>query len=121
MLVSPQLNPEMLRVARRYQVVSVSGALSPTEITDTICEGADLVKLFPSEFNGPSYVKSIMAPLSPMPIVPTGGITAENVGAYFETGAVAVAVGSYVTRHREHSDIQDAAARIVAAAAGYRQ
>jgi 2-dehydro-3-deoxyphosphogluconate aldolase / (4S)-4-hydroxy-2-oxoglutarate aldolase len=124
MLVSPQLNSEMLKVARRYQVVSVSGALTPTEITETICEGADMVKLFPSETNGPAYVKSILAPLAPMPIVPTGGVNVNNIPAYFDAGAVAVSVGSYVTHHGTEgafSEVTAAAARVVSTVQAYRQ
>ena len=48
-LVSPQLNPEMIRVANRYQVPTISGAFTPTEILETAEAGADIVKLFPTE------------------------------------------------------------------------
>ncbi|HEY8719312.1 bifunctional 4-hydroxy-2-oxoglutarate aldolase/2-dehydro-3-deoxy-phosphogluconate aldolase [Pengzhenrongella sp.] len=98
MLVSPQLNPEMLAVANRYQAVSISGAFTPTEILNTIEAGADIVKLFPAEFVGPNYVKTVLAPLSQVPILPTGGVNIDNVGDWFSAGATAVGVGSYITK-----------------------
>jgi 2-dehydro-3-deoxyphosphogluconate aldolase/(4S)-4-hydroxy-2-oxoglutarate aldolase len=97
LLVSPQLNPEMLAVANRYQAVSVSGAMTPTEIVDTVSAGADIVKLFPADHLGPQYVQSVLAPLAHIPIAPTGGVTPENVGEWFDAGVVAVGVGSFVT------------------------
>ena len=98
MLVSPQLNPGMIAVANRYQAVSISGAFTPTEILNTVEAGADIVKLFPAEFVGPNYVKTVLAPLSQVPIAPTGGVTPENVGDWFSAGATAVGVGSFITK-----------------------
>ena len=98
LLVSPQLNPEMLTVAHRYQAVSMSGAFTPTEIVNTIQAGADIVKLFPAEFVGPRYVKTVMAPLPQVPLAPTGGVTPDNVGEWFDAGVTAVGVGSFITK-----------------------
>lgn len=98
LLVSPNLNPEMLQVANRYQVLSVSGAFTPTEIVDTMEAGADIVKLFPTTLAGPTYVKTILEPLPQTPILPAGGATAANVGDWFEAGVVAVGVGSSITK-----------------------
>ena len=58
----------MIAVANRYQAVSISGAFTPTEILNTVEAGADIVKLFPAEFVGPNYVKTVLAPLSQVPI-----------------------------------------------------
>ncbi|MBD1383207.1 bifunctional 4-hydroxy-2-oxoglutarate aldolase/2-dehydro-3-deoxy-phosphogluconate aldolase [Metabacillus arenae] len=98
LLVSPQLNPEMLKMANRYQAVTVSGAFTPTEIVETMEAGADVVKLFPAEFVGPGYVKTVKAPLSQAAIVPTGGVTPQNAGEWLKAGCVAVGVGSYITK-----------------------
>ena len=62
LLVSPQLNPNMIATANRYQAVTASGAFTPTEVLNTLEAGADIVKLFPAELGGPAYVKTIMAP-----------------------------------------------------------
>lgn len=98
LLVSPNLNPAMITLANRYQVVTVSGAFTPTEIVNTMEAGADIVKLFPTDIAGPSYVKTILAPLPQAPILPAGGATPENVKSWFDAGVIAVGVGSYVTK-----------------------
>lgn len=98
LLVSPQLNPKMIAAANRYQAVTASGAFTPTEVVNTLEAGADVVKLFPAELGGPSYAKTILAPLPQAPIMPSGGVTPENVSAWFAAGVTAVSVGSFVTK-----------------------
>jgi 2-dehydro-3-deoxyphosphogluconate aldolase / (4S)-4-hydroxy-2-oxoglutarate aldolase len=98
LLVSPQLNPAMIATANRYQAVTASGAFTPTEVVNSLEAGADIVKMFPAETGGPSYVKTIMAPLPQAPIMPSGGVTPENVGTWFAAGVIAVGVGSFVTK-----------------------
>src|SRR3954451_19351188 len=85
-LVSPQLNPEMLRVANRYQVPTISGAFTPTEILESAEAGADIVKLFPTENAGIAYAKAVLAPLAHVPIMPAGGVTLDNVAEWFAAG-----------------------------------
>lgn len=98
LLVSPNLNTEMLRVGNRYQVATISGAYTPTEILNTAEAGSDMVKLFPTEAGGIPYTKAVLAPLAHIPLVPAGGVTVENVGDWFEAGVVAVGVGSAITK-----------------------
>lgn len=98
LLVSPNLNPEMIKMANRYQIVTLSGAFTPTEIQNTIEAGADIVKIFPAEFVSPAYAKSVLAPLDHAAISPTGGVTPENVGDWLKAGAVCVGVASYITK-----------------------
>jgi 2-dehydro-3-deoxyphosphogluconate aldolase/(4S)-4-hydroxy-2-oxoglutarate aldolase len=98
LLVSPQLNPKMIAAGNRYQAVTASGAFTPTEVVNTLEAGADIVKLFPAELGGPQYVKTILAPLPQAPIMPSGGVTPENVSAWFAAGVTAVGVGSFVTK-----------------------
>lgn len=98
LLVSPNLEPSMIAVGNRYQAVTVSGAFTPTEIVRTMEAGADIVKLFPAEFGGASYVRTVRAPLPQAPIMPAGGVTPENVKEWFDAGVVAVGVGSFVTK-----------------------
>lgn len=97
-LVSPQLNPEMIRVANRYQVATVSGAFTPTEALETAEAGADIVKLFPTENAGIPYAKALLAPLAHLPVMPAGGVTTENVKDWFAAGVAGVGVGSAVTK-----------------------
>ncbi|MDZ5144275.1 bifunctional 4-hydroxy-2-oxoglutarate aldolase/2-dehydro-3-deoxy-phosphogluconate aldolase [Microbacterium testaceum] len=108
MLVSPNLNPDMIRAANRYQALTISGAFTPTEIVQTMEAGADIVKLFPTEIAGPDYLRTVMAPLAHAPILPAGGATRENVGDWFAAGALAVGVGSAITKAaRASGDIDD--------------
>ncbi|MFF2486220.1 bifunctional 4-hydroxy-2-oxoglutarate aldolase/2-dehydro-3-deoxy-phosphogluconate aldolase [Microbacterium sp. NPDC058062] len=97
-LVSPNLNPEMIRVANRYQVATISGAYTPTEILNTAEAGSDIVKLFPTEAGGIPYTKALLAPLAHIPLLPAGGVTTANVGDWFDAGVVAVGVGSAITK-----------------------
>lgn len=97
-LVSPQLNPEMIRVANRYQVPTVSGAFTPTEVLESVEAGADIVKLFPTEGAGIPYTRALLAPLAHVPVMPAGGVTTDNVGGWFAAGVVGVGVGSAVTK-----------------------
>lgn len=97
-LVSPQLNLDMIRVANRYQRVTVSGAFTPTELLESAEAGADILKLFPTEGAGIDYAKAVLAPLAHLPIMPAGGVTVANVGDWFTAGVAAVGVGSAVTK-----------------------
>lgn len=97
-LVSPQLNPAMIRTANRYQVPTISGAYTPTELVNSAEAGADILKLFPTEAGGIPYAKSVLAPLAHLPIMPAGGVTLENVSEWFAAGVAGVGVGSYVTK-----------------------
>lgn len=97
-LVSPQLNPEMIRVANRYQVPTISGASTPTELLESAEAGADILKLFPTEGAGIPYAKAVLAPLSHLPIMPAGGVTTGDVAEWFAAGVVGVGVGSAVTK-----------------------
>lgn len=98
MLVSPNLKPEMIETGNRYQAVIISGAFTPSEIANTMEAGADIVKLFPTEFIGPAYIKAVKGPLEQAAIMPSGGVTPENAKEWFKAGATCLGVGSYITK-----------------------
>ncbi|MGG2197900.1 bifunctional 2-keto-4-hydroxyglutarate aldolase/2-keto-3-deoxy-6-phosphogluconate aldolase [Paenibacillus sp.] len=98
LLVSPQLNPEMIKMANRYQAITISGAFTPKEVLESIEAGADIVKLFPAEVVGPQYIKAVKAPVPQAPIAPTGGVTPQNVHEWLQAGCVGVGVGSYISK-----------------------
>ena len=93
-IVTPALKPEVITVCRRYSVPVFAGALTPTEILSAWEAGADAVKVFPAEFFGPAYIKSVKAPLPQVEILPTGGVTPETIGEFLKAGAMAAAAGS---------------------------
>ncbi|MBS0662042.1 MAG: bifunctional 4-hydroxy-2-oxoglutarate aldolase/2-dehydro-3-deoxy-phosphogluconate aldolase [Verrucomicrobia bacterium] len=93
-VVTPALRPDVITLCRRYSVPVFSGAFTPTEIVQAWEAGADAAKVFPAEFFGPAYIKSVKAPLPQIELVPTGGVTPETVGEYIRVGAFATAAGS---------------------------
>jgi 2-dehydro-3-deoxyphosphogluconate aldolase/(4S)-4-hydroxy-2-oxoglutarate aldolase len=92
-IVSPTFSKDVVAMCRRYGVVSMPGAYSPTEVLTAWESGADLVKVFPAGGLGPSYVRDILAPMPHVRLVPTGGVTLDNAAAFIQAGATAVAVG----------------------------
>lgn len=98
MLVSPHLCTEMIKIANRYQAVSICGAFTPSEMLGAIEAGADIAKLFPAEAVGPAYVRAITAPFPQIPIAPTGGVSPDNARSWFEAGIFACGVGSYISK-----------------------
>ncbi|WP_335338758.1 bifunctional 4-hydroxy-2-oxoglutarate aldolase/2-dehydro-3-deoxy-phosphogluconate aldolase [Lentibacillus amyloliquefaciens] len=72
-IISPTVNTETIKMTKRYGVVSIPGAMTPTEILTAYEHGADLVKVFPAQAMGPGYVKDVRGPFPYIPLMPTGG------------------------------------------------
>ncbi|WP_338832877.1 KHG/KDPG aldolase [Moorella humiferrea] len=105
-LVSPCLDVEMVKTCNRYQKVCMAGAMSVREIVEVMEAGSDFVKLFPGSAFGPEMVKAIKGPLPQAPIIPTGGVSLENVGQWIKAGCEAVGVGSELTKGAKTGDYQ---------------
>jgi len=93
-IVTPCLRPAVIAVCREAGVPVLSGALTPTEAYQAHELGADIIKIFPAEFFGPAYIKSLKAPFPQIEFLPTGGVTPETVGDFLKAGAFATAAGS---------------------------
>lgn len=93
-VVCPVTKLDVIEICNRYGKVVIPGAFTPTEILTAWETGADYVKVFPSSGVGPSYIKDIKAPLPQIPLIPTGGINAENAAEFITAGASALGVGS---------------------------
>jgi 2-dehydro-3-deoxyphosphogluconate aldolase/(4S)-4-hydroxy-2-oxoglutarate aldolase len=93
-VVSPSVDRAVIEAATRHGIASYPGAFTPTEIHAAWTAGASAVKLFPAGSLGPDYLKAVRAPLPDIPIVPTGGVAVEAVGAWLAAGAAAVGLGS---------------------------
>ena len=94
-IVTPSLNLQVIKVARRYSKPCIIGALTPTEIVTTWQAGADLVKIFPcGPVGGAKYIKALKGPFPQIEFVPTGGVNLETTPEFIKAGASAVAVGS---------------------------
>ncbi|WP_153723020.1 bifunctional 4-hydroxy-2-oxoglutarate aldolase/2-dehydro-3-deoxy-phosphogluconate aldolase [Sporosarcina cascadiensis] len=92
-IFSPSLDVEVIQTANRYGCISIPGVYTPTEIITAYTAGADLVKIFPATTLGPGYFKDLQGPLGHIPMMPTGGIDANNMGDFLMNGAIAVGVG----------------------------
>ena len=92
--VAPAFVPAVVERCLELGVAAVPGALTPSEVEAAWEGGAALVKLFPGSLGGPRYVRELLAPLSDVPLLVSGGIDARNAAAFLEAGAVAVGAGS---------------------------
>lgn len=93
LVISPDVNPAVIRRARELNMVSMPGALSPTEIVTAARAGADIVKLFPAGELGLGYVKAVRGPLSHIPMAAVGGVKPENVADFLNAGVCCFGVG----------------------------
>ena len=96
--VAPLLDLGLMRSALDGGLPFVPGVMSPTEAAAAWDGGATFVKLFPASSVGPSFVRELRGPLPQVQVIPTGGIAATNAGAFLAAGAVAVGIGSAITR-----------------------
>lgn len=93
-VVSPGLVSEVVETALELGLEPLPGVLTPSELIAATSLGARVVKLFPVSTGGPGLVRALRGPFPDIPIVPTGGVRIEDIGAYLEAGAAAVALGS---------------------------
>ena len=96
-IVSPCLNAETVRLCRRYQVACMPGAMTVKEVVDCMEAGADIIKIFPGELFGPAIIEAIKGPLPQAQMMPTGGVSIDNVSEWIKAGAEAVGVGGKLT------------------------
>ena len=105
-IVSPSVSTETARLCNRYQIPYMPGARTMREIVDAMECGADIVKLFPGETLGPAFVKAVKGPLPQASLMPTGGVSVENVAEWIKAGAVAVGVGGSLTAGAQSGNFQ---------------
>ena len=92
-IISPDTYEGVIQRTKQFGMVSIPGALTPSEITRALRAGADFVKLFPITSLGTSYIKAIRAPLSHAKLLAVGGIDENNVADYLKAGAVGAGIG----------------------------
>ena len=124
-LVCPHTKAGLAEAMVASGLATMIGALSPTEVEDASARGADIVKIFPASLVGPSYITSLRGPFPEIPMMPSGGVSAANLGAWLAAGAVAVSAGGelcpveWATDGR-FADITARAREFVAALDAYR-
>lgn len=92
-IVSPGFDLETAKLCNRYQIPYMPGCMTITEMMRAMEAGADIVKLFPGSAFGPDFVKAVKAPLPQANIMPTGGVSIENVDQWIKNGVIAVGAG----------------------------
>ena len=92
-IVSPDTNEEVIRQTRAYGLVSMPGAMTPTEILTAHRYGADFVKVFPTSNLGASYIKAVRGPINHVRMLAVGGVNEKNVGEFMAAGACGAGVG----------------------------
>lgn len=94
-IVSPALDLETIACCRRYGIVVLPGAMTPTEVLAAWKAGADLVKVFPAgSLGGASFIKNLKAPLPQIELVPTGGVSLKTAADFIKAGAAALGIGT---------------------------
>ena len=118
-VVAPVFRPAVIAACHAGGVPAIPGCYTPTEILNAWDAGADIVKVFPANGLGPSFLKDVRAPLPQVKLMPTGGVSIDNAGEWLRAGAVAVGVGSALVDARlvatgDLAAITERAGRIVA-------
>lgn len=97
-IVSPNLNEDIAKVCNRYSIPYLPGCGSVTEIVHALELGVDVVKLFPGGLLGANFIQDVHGPIPHVEMMPSGGVSIENIDQWVEKGAWGVGVGSALTK-----------------------
>lgn len=93
-IVTPIIDEKVIKHCVKQNIPVFPGAYTPTEIYRAWTLGASAVKIFPATQLGPKYIKDVLAPLNKIKLLPTGGVSKENIKSFFEAGAIGAGMGS---------------------------
>lgn len=118
-IISPDCYPDVIRRTLERNMVSIPGALTPTEIMTAHRCGADFVKLFPVAQLGIPYVKAVTAPISHVKLLAVGGVNETNIADYLSAGLRGAGIGGNLANKKwieagEYHRITETAQNIVA-------
>ena len=105
-VVSPCLNVDIVKLCLRYQVACMAGAMTVKEAVECMEAGSDIIKIFPGNLFGPKIISAIKGPLPQARMMPTGGVSVDNIGDWIKAGAVAVGAGSDLTKGAKTDDYE---------------
>ncbi|MGG7178430.1 bifunctional 2-keto-4-hydroxyglutarate aldolase/2-keto-3-deoxy-6-phosphogluconate aldolase [Clostridium paraputrificum] len=111
-IVSPGYNEEVDIVCKSYEVLYLPGCMTVSEMMKAMEQGNKMIKLFPGDLFGPKFVKAVKAPIPGVEIMPTGGVTLENMEEWFKNGVSCVGVGSSLLTGKI-SEIEERAKKFV--------
>lgn len=100
-VVSPNTDTNIIKLTKSLGMVSIPGALTPTEAVIADQAGADYVKVFPGGLFGIPYIKAVHEVLTDIKFIAVGGIDSTNAMAFIEAGAVGVGVGGYLVNAKK--------------------
>ena len=92
-VITPSVNPDIIRLANSLGMMTMPGAYSPTELETAYEAGADFIKIFPAAQAGASYFKMVRGPLEHIPLIAVGGVNLDNMRDFLKAGAVGVGIG----------------------------
>jgi 2-dehydro-3-deoxyphosphogluconate aldolase / (4S)-4-hydroxy-2-oxoglutarate aldolase len=123
-LVSPGTDGDLADAMVNTGLAVMTGVLSPTEIMKAISHGVHVMKVFPGSLGGPGYLGALKGPFPDLRFMPTGGVSAKNLGDWLSQGAFAVGAGGDLVPSRalavgDFNDIQERARAYVAALAEF--
>lgn len=99
-IITPTCSPEVIKETKALGMVAMPGAMTPTEIEQCYRAGADIVKVFPSDNLGISYLKAVRGPLSYIPLSAVGGVSLDNMKDFFAAGVCCVGIGGNIADKR---------------------
>ncbi|WP_043930825.1 bifunctional 2-keto-4-hydroxyglutarate aldolase/2-keto-3-deoxy-6-phosphogluconate aldolase [Bacillus sp. EB01] len=111
-VVSPHFDGAIATMCNRYAVPYLPGCGSVTEIMEALSYGVDVVKLFPGSLMGPSFIKDVKGPIPHVELMPSGGVSLDNIDKWVKNGAFAVGIGSALTKgvtNGDYSSVQEVA------------
>lgn len=103
-IVSPYFDLDTAKLCNRYRVPYMPGCMTIKEVVAAMEAGADIIKIFPGEVFGPKIIKAINGPIPQAKMMPTGGVSADNVHEWIKAGAVAVGAGGALTAGAKTGD-----------------
>ncbi len=97
-IVSPSFDADVAQICNLYQIPYLPGCMSITEINTALAYGVDIIKVFPGDIVGPRFIKDVKGPLPHVNLMPTGGVSLDNMQEWFDNGVLAVGIGSNLTK-----------------------
>ena len=125
-IVSPIVNRDVIRLCRRYDIVVMPGAFTPTEVLTAWETGADVVKVFPADVGGPAYFRALRGPLPQVRLMPTGGVDLTTAESFLKAGACCLGVGGALVEPKaiatgDFARVRDLASQYAAIVARVRE
>lgn len=99
-IISPDMNVQVIEYTRKHNLVSLPGAMTPSEILRAHNAGADYVKVFPAGVMGSEYIKAIRAPLNHVKMLAVGGVSENNASELLNTGIAGLGIGGNLVNRK---------------------